>query len=93
MDSQSSQTDGQQNLSEAPVEQASSRAGSHDYELHLNSIPSYHTELTLAEELRKIGLTRFRRVHKAHGWNYAFVNFEVCLISLTPLTPTRMRPK
>ena len=60
------------------------RAGRHDFELHLNGIPAYYTETTFGEELQKLGVI-FRKVHKAHGWKYAFVNFDVCHLPYLPI--------
>ncbi|KAH7817749.1 putative tRNA methyltransferase [Monocercomonoides exilis] len=52
------------------------RAGAHEFELEIKGVPNYFNELTLTKELQKNGLKNFRRVHKAKGWHFAFVNFE-----------------
>ena len=65
---------------EASSKTTATRAAPHDFEIVLRGIPTYFNESSLSEEIRAAGLTKFRRVHKASGWSYAFINFEVCII-------------
>lgn len=57
------------------------KAGAHDFELILSCIPQYFDNTGISNLLKKFGLTEFKRVHKAIGWKFAFVSFEVLILN------------